>query len=153
MIRTRLVLLTTACGLLMWRCNTNSAEHHHDNATTHEVHHHHEGALEIELDNGKKWKVNEEMTPFILGGKELVDTYVANKGTDYKKLANDLQAQNKQLISSCTMDGKSHDELHKWLHPHLDYVKNLSNATDSDEANHIIEHLQHSYEEYKLYFE
>lgn len=152
MIRTKLIVLTTACGLLMWRCNSNSVEHNHDNTKTHEEHHH-EDVDKIELDNGKKWRVNEEMTPFILGGKELVDNYVANKQTDYKQLAEDLQAQNKQLISSCTMNGKSHDELHKWLHPHLDYVNNLSNATDNDEANHIIEHLQHSYELYNLYFE
>src|SRR5690554_5471571 len=78
--------------------------------------------LGIELDNGAKWKVNEEMIPFVHNAEAILGQY---KGGDYKKLAEQLANENKKLINSCTMKGKSHDELHKWLHPHLELVKDL----------------------------
>lgn len=51
------------------------------------------------------------------------------------------------------MDGKSHDELHKWLHPHLEIVKTLENETDATKANEVVAQLQHSYKEYHEYFQ
>ena len=37
----------------------------------------------IELDNGQKWKVNEEMKPFLLKGKEILNEYIQNEDNDY----------------------------------------------------------------------
>ncbi len=45
------------------------------------------------------------------------------------------------------MDGKSHDELHKWLHPHLEIVKALANETDAEKSNKIVSKLQKSYQD------
>jgi hypothetical protein len=42
------------------------------------------------------------------------------------------------------MDGKSHDELHKWLHPQLELVKELENEIDVVKANEIVLQLQKS---------
>ena len=50
------------------------------------------------------------------------------------------------------MDGKSHDELHKWLHPHLELVKELENSSDENEAKEIVLKLQKSNEMYHQYF-
>lgn len=50
------------------------------------------------------------------------------------------------------MDGKSHDELHKWLHPHLEIVKALENETDATKANGFVLQLQYSYQHYHQYF-
>jgi hypothetical protein len=36
------------------------------------------------------------------------------------------------------MDGKSHDELHKWLHPHMALIESLQEAENDDAANKII---------------
>ena len=71
----------------------------------------------IELDNGERWIVNDEMKPFVSRGHLLVDDFIQNKSTDHKLLADQLMIQNDQLIQSCTMDGKGHEELHKWLLP------------------------------------
>ncbi len=51
------------------------------------------------------------------------------------------------------MNGKSHDELHKWLHPHLENVKTLENETEATKANKMVLDLQHSYQQYHKYFQ
>src|SRR5690606_19644238 len=112
----------------------------------HAEHHHDESSEAIELNNNEKWIVNEEMKPYVMKGEELVNSYIQDSRTDHKALAEQLKEQNNQLIKSCTMKGKSHDELHKWLHPHLEMVKELENETDVARANEIVLQLQGSYQ-------
>ena len=104
----------------------------------------------IELNNGEKWMVNAEMTPFILEGETILKAY--NNG-DYKMLAKQLKDQNNDLIKSCTMKGESHDELHKWLHPHMALVKELSKAESNEKASELITQLEESYKSYNQYFQ
>mgnify|MGYP001190523875 CR=1 FL=1 len=139
--------------MLLGSCN-NSTEKSttHQETENHTEHQHDESSEAIELNNGEKWLVNEEMKPFVLKGEELVNSYIQNNHTDYKALAQQVKDQNSQLIKSCTMDGKSHDELHKWLHPHLEIVKTLENETDATKANEIVSQLQYSYQHYHQYF-
>ena len=139
--------------MLLWSCN-NSTEKSttHQETENHAEHRHDESSEAIELNNGEKWLVNEEMKPFVLKGEELANAYIQNNQTDYKALAQKLKDQNSQLIKSCTMDGKSHDELHKWLHPHIEIVKSLEEEKDATKANEIVAQLQHSYQEYHKYF-
>lgn len=111
-----------------------------------------ESVESIKLDNGVKWQVNEEMKPFIEKGSDILDKFVRSSGTDYHALANQIKEQNSQLIQSCTMEGKSHDELHKWLHPHLDLVKKLAAEDSPEEAGKIVAELQKSYKTYHEYF-
>lgn len=113
---------------------------------------HAQNAESIELNDGAKWIVNEEMKPFVLKGATLVNVYLQNNQTDNKVLASELKDQNDQLIKSCTMKGKSHDELHKWLAPHLALVKELEGETDALKANEIVLKLKNSYEQYHQYF-
>lgn len=139
--------------MLLWSCN-NATEKStmHQETESHTEHHHDENSEAIELNNGEKWLVNEEMKPFVLKGEELVNEYIQANKTDYKELAVQLKNKNSQLIKSCTMDGKSHDELHKWLHPHLELVKELENETDTTKANEIVSKIQHSYQVYHQFF-
>ncbi|MBW7891309.1 MAG: hypothetical protein H3C48_09875 [Chitinophagaceae bacterium] len=106
----------------------------------------------IELDNGNKWTVNDEMKPFVSKGEELVNSYLQSQQTDYKQLAQQLKEENNQLIKSCTMDGRSHEELHKWLHPHLEMVEELAKEEDAGKAKELVAQLQKSYETYHQYF-
>ena len=146
-----------ACIFLLGSCS--NVEEQKDTATenqqtaAHAESHHNETDDAIELNNGEKWMVNEEMKPFVLKGNELVNTYVRENKTDFKTLAEQLKDQNNQLIQSCTMTGKSHDELHKWLHPHIELVENLAQATALNKANEIVKQLQHSYQVYGNYFQ
>ena len=106
----------------------------------------------IALNNGEKWMVNEEMKPFIVKSEALLEEYVKNNGTDYKKLAQDIKEQNSLLIKSCTMEGPSHDELHKWLHPHLELVDRLGEIGNPEKAKVLVAELQASYQTYHQYF-
>ena len=139
--------------MLLWSCN-NSTEKSttHQETENHAEHRHDESSEAIELNNGEKWLVNEEMKPFVLKGEELVNAYIQNNQTDYKALAQQVKDQNSQLIKSCTMGGKSHDELHKWLHPHLEIVKALEEEKDATKASGIVSQLQKSYRSYHQYF-
>ena len=112
-----------------------------------------EATEKIELNNGEKWVVNEEMKPFIQKGEDLVQLYIQDEKTDYKSLAQQVKEQNSLLIKSCTMEGKSHDELHKWLHPHLELVEELEQAKNEDESVQIVQKLKHSYQQYHSYFQ
>ena len=149
------LILTFAVGsLLLYSCgnSTNEKLNNQTEVAEHNDHHHDDESEAIELNNGEKWLVNEEMKPFVMKGEELVNAYIQNNHTDYKALAQQVKDQNSQLIKSCTMDGKSHDELHKWLHPHLEIVKALEDEADASKANEIVLQLQHSYQQYHHYF-
>jgi hypothetical protein len=51
------------------------------------------------------------------------------------------------------MNGESHDQLHKWLHPHMQLVDKLEKAGDHEEANKFILRLKKSFKTYKQYFQ
>ena len=89
----------------------------------------------------------------IEAGMTRLNDYKINDETDFMALAEDLRAKNTSLIQSCTMKGASHDELHKWLHPHLGLVQALSESADAAEAQNLIVQLDASYETYLTYFE
>ncbi len=158
MKKTKLIM-AMLISLGLFACNNKAAEVPADEMEVNieaehnqEHDHNHDGTEALTLDNGEKWTVNVEMIPFVNKGQELLNDYVTNNGTDYKTLAIQMKEQNSQLIKSCTMDGKSHDELHKWLHPHLALVAELENAGDQVEANAIIGKLKESYSTYTAYF-
>jgi hypothetical protein len=107
----------------------------------------------ITLNQGQKWKVNPEMIEHIKASEKAFAEYVSNNQTDYTALAKTLHSNNDNLIKSCTMTGPAHDELHKWLHPHLQLVKGLEDAKSDSEANKIVQQLNNSFETLNSYFE
>ena len=75
------------------------------------------------------------------------------EGKDYEILAEQLKANNDELVKSCTMKGTSHDELHKWLHPHMKLTTALLEAENEKEADKIIQKLKTSFDTYHQYFQ
>ncbi|HRP01383.1 MAG TPA: hypothetical protein PLE30_01935 [Candidatus Kapabacteria bacterium] len=158
-------VIITASIFLLWACNkaeqkSDTAEvHNHDTEMTHQhntddAHNHsEEDNSPLTLDNGKKWKVNDEMRPFVLQGEEIVGKFYDLKDTNYAALAVDIKRLDDELIKSCTMDGKSHDELHKWLNPHLELVDDLSKASTASNGSAIVAKLKDSYKKYHQYFQ
>lgn len=106
----------------------------------------------IALDGTQRWLVNKEMKPYVKKGEELVNNFIKSDSKDYKELGIAVTDQNNNLIKSCTMDGKSHDELHNWLHPHLEITKALTEEADKIRARELVSQLQESYKQYHLYF-
>lgn len=139
-----------------YSCNNNASQSEQTEEETEEhADHQHEADEEdaIELNNGEKWKINEEMKPFVIQGEALVEKYMQGNDTDFKKLAISLEEQNDKFISSCRMDGKSHDELHKWLHPHLELVEELKEESDTAEATALVHRIHASYALFHSYFQ
>ena len=106
----------------------------------------------IELNQGEKWKINTEMMPHLEASEKLVVDFTANDNRDYKALAKNLKKNAQSLISSCTMNGKSHDELHKWLHPYMGLIDDLAKTGDKSEANQVIREIEQSFETFDQYF-
>lgn len=107
----------------------------------------------IQLNKGNKWNVNLEMKPHIESAQELLHGFVSQNDKDYQELAKNLKIQNNELINSCTMKGRAHDELHKWLYTHIQLIDNLSSSNNSDEAKEVILEIQKSFDNYKNFFQ
>ncbi|MCB0628425.1 MAG: hypothetical protein R2806_25420 [Saprospiraceae bacterium] len=107
----------------------------------------------LELNNGKKWTINAEMMPPLSVSEKLLSEYAAGDKKDYKRLAAQLKESNQLLISSCTMKGKSHDELHKWLYPYMALVDELNDAENENEANQVFQKIKESFETFNQYFQ
>lgn len=147
------ILFIAVSSLFLWSCNNNPENLYTDQEIViHEELHNEEDLVTPELNNGEKWSVNKEMKPFLEKGEELVNTFVETHQTEYKDLARQVKEQNRQIVQSCTMDGKSHEELHKWLHPHMGLLDKLEEETDATEAGEIIFQLRESYHVYHTYF-
>lgn len=140
-------------GLLIWSCgtppeNTSEVQVAASPATAPVSE-----TEDITLNNGRKWQVKADMSPHILKGEALVDAYVQQNQTDYKKLAQEVDEQNTQLIENCSMEGASHDALHKWVQPHLELVEALKNETNPAAAQAMVLQLRRSYQRYHQYFQ
>ena len=149
------IISIIAVSLFLFSCGNNSKENSKEQTETVSQ----EGLQQdkktqaLELNNGEKWKVNDEMMPPIHNMEKDINAFVTAEQKDYKSLAEELQKNIDLLISSCTMKGKSHDELHKWLHPYLELVNELSNANSEEEANQMVNKLQLSFETFNIYFQ
>ncbi len=150
----KLICLSTL-SIVLISCGNNPEDKSakEQESTTQETHHSEEISGSIELNNGEKWLVNEEMKPFINAEIYLLEEHLNMNAGDHLALAAALKEQNEGLINSCTMEGKSHDELHKWLHPHMQLIDRLSKAELKEESEHIIEEIQASFETYHNYFQ
>jgi hypothetical protein len=120
-----------------------------------ETHQHNEGDS-IELNNGAKWKVVSEMMAHIRNMESDINRFSETKHTelkDYTQLGTNLHKNIDLLTSNCTMEGKAHDELHKWLLPYIDLVDKLNKSKNSDEALRTFEEIKASYKLFNIYFE
>lgn len=106
----------------------------------------------IELNNGEKWKVDEKMMTHIHNMENDITAFNEMEQKDYKSLSGKLQTNLDLLRSGCTMEGKAHDELHKWLLPFMDLVKNLSETKNSETAATDFENIQASFTTFNHYF-
>ena len=149
------LILTIAIGsLLLYSCGNSTNEKSHNQTEVAEQNHQHDDDSEaLKLNSGSKWVVNEEMKPFILEAESILNRHIESQSQDYQTLAAQLKEKNSGLIKSCTMKGESHDELHKWLHPHIELIESLSKAETEADANKIIVNLQSSFSTYNQYFQ
>ncbi|MDP3180789.1 MAG: hypothetical protein Q8M67_03150 [Bacteroidota bacterium] len=150
-----LTISITAISLFLFGCGNTSKEKSKEQTETaiHEEHHHDEESESIELKNGDKWKVDANMITHIRNMENDVIYFTKVEPKDYKVLSEKLQAGIDLLTSNCTMKGKAHDELHKWLLPYIDMVEALSEAKDDTEAALHFKNIQTSFKTFNQYFQ
>jgi|JI71714B2RNA_FD_contig_51_100778_length_1377_multi_2_in_0_out_0_2 hypothetical protein len=107
----------------------------------------------IELNEGNKWKVDEQMMVYLRAMEKAVEAYTGDGADSFDTLAIFLQEQTNGLTSNCTMEGKPHDELHKWLLPYMELVTSMQGAKDETQQRAILLQLNASFTELNTYFE
>ncbi len=151
----KLIPSLAAFSLLLSSCgnSTNEKSNNQTEVAEHNEHLHDDESKSIELNNGEKWKVDANMLTHIRNMENDVVSFSKVEQKDYKSLSEKLQSNIDLLTSNCTMKGKAHDELHKWLLPYIDLVKELSEAKDETEASKHFENIQISFTTFNQYFQ
>lgn len=106
----------------------------------------------IELVNNEKWKVNEEMMIHIKNMESDVKSVSTGNADSLDWLGQRLDEHLGLLTSNCTMTGKAHDELHKWLIPFIDLVDDLNDVSTNEQQMDSYERISASLEEFNVYF-
>ena len=151
----KITILIPVIGLFLFSCGNTSNEKSKEQTetVTHEEHQHDEVSEIIELNNGEKWKVDANMITHIRNMENDINHFANVEQKDFKSLAEKLQTNIDLLTSNCTMKGKAHDELHKWLLPYIDMVKELSEAKNETEASEQFKNIQTSFSTFNQYFQ
>ena len=151
----KITILIPVISLFLFSCGNTSNEKSKEQTetVTHEEHQHNAEIQTIELNNGEKWKVDANMITHIRNMENDVISFAKVEQKDYKSLSKQLQSNIDLLTSNCTMKGKAHDELHKWLLPYIDLVKELSEAKDETEASKQFQNIQTSFTAFNQYFQ
>ena len=138
-------IIILGISIVLFSCNNSS-----ETSNSQKEHNHNDA---IELDNGEKWKVVDEMLAHIRNMEADINAFNEQEEHDYNALAVKLEDNIGLLTSNCTMKGKAHDELHKWLLPYISLVDDLSKSANEDEASKHYKELQESFKTFNNYFE
>ena len=145
MLKIKIAFLATVV-LLLFSCNTKSKEEKTTEIKTEE--HQHSESETIQLNNGEKWKVDDNMMLHIRNMEKDIIHFDQEKSTNYSLLANKLKTNIDILTSNCTMKGQAHDELHKWLVPYIELVDSFSKEKSANQFTEI----QNSFLTFNQYF-
>ena len=127
---TCVVLALSACG----------SEHDHGHSETHDD----STQLQISLNDGSKWQMDEHTRSMFKAMASRVKT-----GGDTRSLGGGLQTDLDKLIQGCTMTGEAHNQLHVFLTAYIPAVHEVSES-GTDEA---LTEVQDLLAEYPAYFE
>lgn len=154
-IMKKMTILIPVISLFLFSCGNrvNEKSNEQTETVTYKEHQHDNEIQTIELNKGEKWKVDANMLTHIRYMEKDVIYFAKVEQKDYKSLAEKLQSNIDWLTSNCTMKGKAHDELHKWLLPYIDLVKELSEAKDETKAEKQFHNIETSFATFNQYFQ
>ena len=136
----------------LFSCNEKVKTETNDEATTemHDQHDHdHSEEIVIQLNEGQKWKVDDNMMIHIRNMEKDVASVNKDNPEEYQLLPEKLKKNLDLLTSNCTMEGQAHDELHKWLVPYIDLV----DAFSEDKSTKHFADIQQSFNTFNQYFQ
>jgi hypothetical protein len=107
----------------------------------------------LELNHGKKWIVPSPMMEQVRTIEKAVRDLDAAPTKNHAALAAAIREHLGQLVTKCTMEGKAHEELHKWLMPFLGLSEAYFKATDPSVQEKKFREVQQSLAVFNEYFE
>jgi len=140
------VLLVQACA------GDNNEQNPAANTAEEQDSHRHETEA-IELNNGQKWKVDENMMVYLVQMEKDITGFTGSTMDEYKQLASALEQNIELLTSNCSMEGKAHDELHKWLLPFIELSEQFSASATEQDAEKYLGEIRISVQNFHRYFE
>ena len=111
----------------------------------------HEKDSKIQLNDGKLWLANPETTRGILNMQQLLNTFSGEDSLEaYAALKSNLEKEFGTIITECTMEGESHNQLHNFLVPMKDLFNDLgsSDLTTCKKSFKVLEKHLNSYSSY-----
>ncbi|HET8886074.1 MAG TPA: hypothetical protein VFM70_06950 [Salinimicrobium sp.] len=132
-------------------CNFNKSDNKNINVESHSENH--EEDNKIELNQGEKWKANEETTNGILNMQNILATSKPETIADFQDLSTLLNEEKNLIIKKCTMKGSAHDNLHIYLMPLLEQINSLGEIKSNSEGEKIIQEMALHLNDYFNYFE
>lgn len=143
-MRNTIYLVMGSITFLLTSCSNNETSQNNSDSSI--------NMYDIELVNNEKWEVDKEMLVHIKNMESDIEAASQQSNPNYKELGAKLDENIGLLTSNCTMTGKAHDELHKWLLPFIDLVKDLNAADSKEEQQKSFEAIQESMNEFNTYF-
>jgi len=107
---------------------------------------------EISLNNGSKWEANPETTKGIKNMIRNINQTKPETVVEFQELGTKLNDEKNDIIKKCTMKGPSHDNLHIFLYPLINKIKDLMTVNSVTEGSKITTNIQAHLEGYNLYF-
>jgi hypothetical protein len=141
-----------ALSLFLLSCINTTSEKKETMISEAETHQHESPIETLVLNNGQKWKVDDNMMIYIQNMEADITSFTSNSQKEYQMLADKLQKNVNLLTSNCTMSGMAHDELHKWLVPYIKELNALSESETEAEAGKAFVSLQESFITFNQYF-
>lgn len=137
-------------AFFLFSCNNKAKNETSETSQTTETEaHDHSDSETIQLNDGKKWKVDDNMMLHIRNMEKDVASFDTEKPENHQLVADNLEKNLDLLTSNCTMKGQAHDELHIWLLPYIELVEDFS----KDKSNENLVKIQESFTTFNQYFE
>lgn len=151
------IIFTLATSLLFLQsCADRSAggdNQLQDSVVADKGHSHDTESQAIELNNGEKWVVDSNMMIHLRQMETDVSSFTGTSQEDFQSLAEKLTTTIDTLTSNCTMTGKAHDELHKWLLPYIDLVDELYESESEAVSKAKYAEIKAAYVQFNEFFQ
>ncbi len=105
------------------------------------------------LNDGEKWVIDAGMKTSLDSLDYEIQSFSGSELEDYVQLSELLSSHLSNLISSCTMKGTAHDQLHKWLYPFMGLNTDLKESTSLSTSQNILSQLDNEIDIFKEYFQ
>ena|SRR3989338_2902079 len=109
--------------------------------------------VEINLNEGQKWSVHENMLPLLNQSFELITNADLQSKGQCKKLAKKLIKLADNIAKECYLEGDGHAYFHAWYVPYYNLLKSLRDELFLVDARTTVEDLRRGIRMYHTYFE